>query len=415
MEDEKECVDDGTVEENKVVEHQPENEGEESPPPSRNKSKPSDSFFLSLKQLPLFNDEPKSPMESSCSSSTISGPEFVRSNVDNPLEVVRSYHEKRETKGTIKLNISNVSGLKTKVMSSFYMIANLPWRLAAKTENSKRTNNTKFFSIYIDCNPESDSTLWNCEAVVEFRLLAQNKESGQDFTRHFTNTFSFNSNNWGFPSFIEFNEIIDPEKGFIKNDKVVIEAHILVRNVAGVSRVPSFDFLTHSNAMSDGILIIEGTKLFISKQYLALYSPYLALYSPVFEAMFYSNFAERDKKEINIEDVLLEEFLELLHVIYPSHKPVSVENVEYLLELGDKFQIQYVMDQCESFLEATEMISVATKLVWADQYALSRLQHSCIKTMTKPSDIKALKATDEYRKLSDTTRAALLEKMFKVL
>ncbi|KAE9548649.1 hypothetical protein FO519_008140 [Halicephalobus sp. NKZ332] len=377
----------------------------ESPPQSRMNTRPSESLFNSLKQLHLYVEDSKSPMESS--SGTLSGPEFTQPFESMP-PMARTYNERKETKGTIKLNISNLSGLKNKVTSSFYTIANLPWRLAAKTENSKRTNNTRFFSIYIDCNPESESTLWCCEAVVEFRLIVQNKQSGQDFTRHFTNTFSYNSNNWGFPSFIEFSEISNPDKGFIKNDKVVIEAHIVVRSVSGVSRIPVFDFLSRSNSMSDGILVVDGTKLYISKQY-------LALYSPVFEAMFYSNFIERDKKEIPVEDVLLEEFLELLHVVYPSHKSITVENVEYLLELGDKFQIQFVMDQCEAFLQTADDVSLATKLVWADQYLLSRLQHSCVRAMTSPNDIKTLKATDEYRKLSDTTRAALLEKLVKFL
>lgn len=47
------------------------------------------------------------------------------------------------------------------------------------------------------------------------------------------------------------------------------------------------------------------------------------MYSPVFHAMFFSKFSERDKKEITVEDVILDEFIELLSVVYPSHKPVS--------------------------------------------------------------------------------------------
>lgn len=49
----------------------------------------------------------------------------------------------------------------------------------------------------------------------------------------------------------------------------------------------------------------------------------MALYSPVFYAMFFSKFSERDKKEIPVEDVILDEFIELLNVVYPSHKAVS--------------------------------------------------------------------------------------------
>lgn len=209
-----------------------------------------------------------------------------------------------KAEGTVKLVIPNLSNLRHKVTTSFHTIANLPWlvsvslnkllalrhlcnyhidfrRLAAKTESSKRTNNTKFFSVYIDCNPESESTLWSCEAVVEFRLeskilkfvwnkklraffswsaqhaavlklfnkswrhisllifcylfsLYSQTDNVDHFSRHFTNKFNFNSNNWGFPSFMEWSEILDPNRGFIKNDRVIVEAHIHVQKTRGV-------------------------------------------------------------------------------------------------------------------------------------------------------------------------------------
>jgi hypothetical protein len=234
------------------------------------KASPSDESFFSSKRLALFVEDEKLNTQSESSSSNLvsrslqpglSGPEFMRAFDD---QFTKRTHDDKKIKGTIKLIINNLNGLKTKVTSSFHTIANLPWRLAAKTENSKRTNNTRFFSIYIDCAPESESTLWAADAIVEFRLIAQ-KPCGSDFTRHFTNTFSFNSNNWGFPSFIEFSEIINPEKGFIKGDKVVIEANIQVHNVVGVSQPPQFDFLSSGN-LTDGIFIVEGTRLYISKQ-----------------------------------------------------------------------------------------------------------------------------------------------------
>lgn len=45
--------------------------------------------------------------------------------------------------------------------------------------------------------------------------------------------------------------------------------------------------------------------------------------------MFFSGFSERDKKEITVEDVIPEEFVELLNVVYPSHKPITGNFVGY--------------------------------------------------------------------------------------
>ncbi|CAB3404146.1 unnamed protein product [Caenorhabditis bovis] len=317
-----------------------------------------------------------------------------------------------KTEGIIRLNIPNLSQLKSKVSTSFHYIANLPWRLAAKTERTKRTSDVKFFSVYIDCNPDSESTLWSCDAVVEFRLLVQTPHSpdatSAPFTRHFSNKFSFNSNNWGFPSFMEWSEITCPERGFVKNDKVSIEARIVVQKVVGVRSSPRFDFFSKSSCIADAVLLVDNRELHVSKAY-------LALYSPVFHAMFFSNFSEREKRKIKVEDVIFEEFVELLNVIYPSHRPINAENVEFLLELGDKFEIQYVIDECERFLISTDDIANITKLVWADQYYLAKLQDTCLQTIKDVSEVRALKATEEYKNLSDATKAALLEKVLKIV
>lgn len=337
-------------------------------------------------------------IESAC------GSEFARSPEEGAYVPPRL---EPKTEGSIKLNISNLATLRQKVTTSFHTIANLPWRLAAKTECTKRTNNVKFFSVYIDCNPESESTLWSCDAVVEFRLISQ-KIDVPNFSRQFTNKFNYNSNNWGFPSFMEWSDILNADKGYIRGDRVVVEAHITVQKVIGVRKNPTFDFTVSQPHTSDSILVVDGVRLHVSKAY-------LALYSPVFHAMFFSKFSERDKKEIPVEDVILDEFIELLNVVYPSHKPVSAENVEFLLELGDKFEIQFVMDECERFLMRSDDIAVVTKLVWADQYCLAKLQDVCVRTFKTTGDIKALKLTEEYKSLSDTTKAALLEKIFKLL
>lgn len=141
----------------------------------------------------------------------------------------------------------------------------------------------KFFSVYIDCNPESESTLWSCEAVVEFRLLSASQQRQQqssnhqqmqgggecggagDFSRQFTNKFGYNSNNWGFPSFMEWAEITNPERGFMRSDRVQLEAHITVQKVVGVRRNPTYDFTQPQQFISDGVMVIDGVRLHINK------------------------------------------------------------------------------------------------------------------------------------------------------
>lgn len=69
-----------------------------------------------------------------------------------------------------------------------------------------------------------------------------------------------------------------------------------------------------------------------------------------------------------------DQFKELLEVIYPSHKPVNADNIDYLLTLADQYQIDYVMMEGEKFLCGADDVSVEAKLALADRYRFSKLQ-----------------------------------------
>ncbi|KHN75248.1 BTB and MATH domain-containing protein 38 [Toxocara canis] len=171
----------------------------------------------------------------------------------------------------------------------------------------------------------------------------------------------------------------------------------------------SYDFTDPCSDTADCALVVEGVKLYVSRAY-------LALYSPVFYAIFFAKFSGcRGKREVQLDGVILEELIELLDVIYPSHKPVTGENVEFLLKLGDRFEIQFVIDECEHFLIESDEVAIVTKLYWADQYRLVKLQDACLRQLKSINEIKRMRYTDEFREMSDASKSALLEKIFKLL
>ncbi len=149
-----------------------------------------------------------------------------------------------------------------------------------------------------------------------------------------------------------------------------------MKKTSGVIRNISFDIsLADYTPHSDGVLLIDGIRLHVNRTYLALYSPF-------FSALFFRRFRESNLQEVPIKDVEVKEFEELLHVIYPSRKPITAENVEFLLKLGDRFQIQDVMRKCVKFLMMMNQIPVDTNLLWADQYSLADLCEICMLLQT---------------------------------
>uniref|UniRef100_A0A0K0EEW2 BTB domain-containing protein n=1 Tax=Strongyloides stercoralis TaxID=6248 RepID=A0A0K0EEW2_STRER len=373
-------------------------------------------FEVSKNESPLNEDYHKyhegsdESTQDTNTNSDISSKEVDKINVNEEkwLSNYLNYLQKDQTmRKTIRLNICNVSQFSKKVFTPFTTICNIPWRLSARIECSDRTNKKNFFSVYIDCNPKSESCLWSCSAKVTFRIRSTNSNN-PDIVKYFNNDFNYTSNNWGFPAFVEWDTLIDSNNGYTTDGKLVLEATILIKNITGIKQTKTFNFTQLQNLASDISMNVDGINITVNKDY-------LSLYSPVFKAMFYSNFAESNMKSITLKDVNIDEFIELLEVIYPSHKPISKINVGFLLELGDRFEISYVLDQCEKFLIETNEVTFISKLAWSDAYCLSSLQDACMSTIERVSDVKRLKDTEEYKNMSDATKAALLEKMFKLL
>ncbi|GMR55059.1 hypothetical protein PMAYCL1PPCAC_25254, partial [Pristionchus mayeri] len=162
------------------------------------------------------------------------------------------------------------------------------------------------------------------------------------------------------------------------------------------------DFTDPNDPRHDVALIIEGEKVYVSKQI-------LAFHSPVFNAMFFGDFAEKNKKEIELNDVVREEFIELLHVIYPSNKKITDDSAEFLLKLGDQFQIECVIDRAEDFLIESQQFTIVEKLIIADEYRLFALQEHCFSTLDPEEYYDNIKKSPVYSDLSEKMKAAFLK------
>ena len=73
---------------------------------------------------------------------------------------------------------------------------------------------------------------------------------------------------------------------------------------------------TSPDEMSSVTLIIEGQKLYVHREV-------LAAWSPVFKSMFVRDFKEKEASEIELPGKKVDDFVELLHCMYPPIKPIT--------------------------------------------------------------------------------------------
>ncbi|GMR54745.1 hypothetical protein PMAYCL1PPCAC_24940, partial [Pristionchus mayeri] len=74
-----------------------------------------------------------------------------------------------------------------------------------------------------------------------------------------------------------------------------------------------------------------------------------------------------------------------------------------------------LLDLAEDFLISSSVLEIAPKLLLSDQYRLVKLQDHCLDQLETQEKVREIKLAPEYRDLSETTKVALLEKMFRLM
>jgi hypothetical protein len=133
---------------------------------------------------------------------------------------------------------------------------------------------------------------------------------------------------------------------------------------------------------ADIAFVVEGKRLWACRAI-------LAMWSPVFEAMFGSNFKEKNASEIELPGKKYDDVNELLAVIHPPNKEISSSNIKQLLPLLQEYQIDTLMERCEDFL-CNEPSSISQYAI-AQQYNLKRLRES-VQTYLRRAPVSRLRA-----------------------
>ena len=134
---------------------------------------------------------------------------------------------------------------------------------------------------------------------------------------------------------------------------------------------------------SDLVLLVEGGKLQVHRDI-------LALSSPVFSRMFEGDFKEKTAQEIPLPGKKFHEIREMLLVIYPTtEKSVNEINCYFLLALAHEYQVSTVIEKCKrcllEALKSKQGSDILDMLFVAQEYSLVNVLDECIKKTEKLS------------------------------
>ncbi|KAL1494339.1 hypothetical protein ABEB36_009953 [Hypothenemus hampei] len=143
--------------------------------------------------------------------------------------------DEARSQATFRFTVTNFSKLKDSILSPPTFVRNLPWKIMVMQRSNHGQDRTqKSLGFFLQCNGESESTSWSCFASAELKLLSVRPDV-ENFSRKIQHLFYSKENDWGFSHFMQWNEVLDPEKGFIKDDAITLEVQVTADAPHGVS------------------------------------------------------------------------------------------------------------------------------------------------------------------------------------
>ncbi|KAM3382800.1 ubiquitin C-terminal hydrolase 12-like isoform X2 [Capsicum galapagoense] len=116
--------------------------------------------------------------------------------------------------------VDNFSTLNVKLYSDVFIVGGCKWRILMFPKG----NNTNHLSIYLDA-ADAASLPSGWSSYAEFSLAVLDQFHGEFTVRKDTkHTFNACVDDWGFTSFLPLIELHDPCRGYLVDDKVILEA-----------------------------------------------------------------------------------------------------------------------------------------------------------------------------------------------
>lgn len=198
----------------------------ESPPPQTEK----------VEEMDVTEDGATQPLLSACDTEKTEDVPAAMETENSPDEELEDDESRAE--GTFQYTLHAVSKLKDTVLSPAYFVRNLPWKIMVMPRLSQSSvsdkHSQKNMAFFLQCNSESDSMSWSCYGIAELKLLSQ-KPDAKPLVRKIQHLFYCKENDWGFSNFITMSELLDPDKGYIKDDSITLEVYVKADAPHGVS------------------------------------------------------------------------------------------------------------------------------------------------------------------------------------
>ncbi|KAK3717321.1 hypothetical protein QZH41_011551 [Actinostola sp. cb2023] len=170
--------------------------------------------------------------EETIEANVTNGSNSPKENDDVPMAMEE---DTARAEGFITFTVQQFSKLDKHTLSDPIYVRNLPWRIMLMPRTSSHAHErVKSLGFFLQCDPKLETLSWSCQASARLTLKNHNDEK-EDFGRKISHLFYAKENDWGFSHFVAWNDILDPSKGYINKDSIIVEVHVVADAPHGVA------------------------------------------------------------------------------------------------------------------------------------------------------------------------------------
>lgn len=223
-----------------------------------------------------------------------------------------------------------------------------------------------------------DETLgdWRVETVQEVELVL---ESRQSRARKCAGNMDINGNNYGWPSFIEWERM---KEEYLEDGRLEVVARVKVAKQYGIVKPRLRCFDSDKGNFWTVAINVGDVEFYVSKDYLASQSDY-------FRGMFYGGCKEARQEEVILEDIDAQDFQNFLEVLY-GEPAIDDYTIEGILSLNDIYDVANVRRLCEEFLVDKSEKSMKKKLELTVRFRMKKLMKRLIDGISTREEIKII-------------------------
>ncbi|PWZ45490.1 Ubiquitin carboxyl-terminal hydrolase 12 [Zea mays] len=196
----------------------------------------------------------------------VAGPEPAPQPMEEPANTAETQPPEDPQTSRFTWTIESFSRLNTKKhYSDAFVVGGYKWRVLIFPKG----NNVDHLSLYLDV-ADSGSLPYGWSRYAQFSLAVVNQVHPKYTIRKDTqHQFNARESDWGFTSFMPLSDLYDPNRGYLVNDTVVIEAEVAVRRMV--------DYWTYDSKKETGFVGLknQGATCYMNSLLQTLYhTPY---------------------------------------------------------------------------------------------------------------------------------------------